>query len=143
MRRRTGKYRPIQSRSFLRCFPHWNLSNRQTKRAEKIPGFDQTPDFVIPDEYNPQVIIEAKITEDDGTARDKVTRIQHLGALSLDGQPPGSPKYEVIACIAGRGFGVRREDMKKLLLATRGKVFTFKTLDRLIPNTRLQEFRTR
>ena len=119
------------------------ISNRQTKRAEKIPGFDQTPDFVIPDEYNPQVIIEAKITEDDGTARDKVTRIQHLGALSLEGQPPDSPKYEVIACIAGRGFGVRREDMKKLLLATRGKVFTFKTLDRLIPNTRLQEFRTR
>jgi hypothetical protein len=51
------------------------ISNRPTKRAEKIPGFDQTPDFIIPDEYNPQVIIEAKITEDDGTARDKVTRI--------------------------------------------------------------------
>jgi hypothetical protein len=27
-------------------------------------------------EFNPQVIIEAKITEDDGTARDKVTRIR-------------------------------------------------------------------
>jgi hypothetical protein len=38
-------------------------------------------------------------------------------------------RFEVIACISGRGFGVRREDMKKLLLATRGKVFTFKTLD--------------
>ena len=119
------------------------ISNRPTKRAEKISGFDQTPDFIIPDEYNPQVIIEAKITEDDGTARDKVTRIQHLGALSMEGQPKGSPKYEVIACIAGRGFGVRREDMKKLLLATRGKVFTLKTLDQLITHTRLREFRTR
>ena len=105
------------------------ISNRQTKRAEKIPGFDQTPDFIVPDEYNPQVIIEAKITEDDGTARDKVTRIQHLGTLSMEGQQRDSPKYEVIACIAGRGFGVRRGDMKKLLLATRGKVFTLKTLD--------------
>ena len=119
------------------------ISTRQTKRAEKIPGFDQTPDFIIPDEYNPQVIIEAKITEDDGTARDKVTRIQHLGALSMEGQPKDSPKYEVIACIAGRGFGVRREDMKKLLLATRGKVFTLKTLDQLITHTRLNEFRTK
>lgn len=90
------------------------ISYRKTKRAERIEGFDQTPDFIIPSEFNPQVIIEAKITEDDGTARDKVTRIQHLGELSMAGQPDRQPKYEVIACIGGRGFGVRREDMKKL-----------------------------
>jgi hypothetical protein len=59
------------------------------------------------------VVIEAKITEDDGAARDKVTRIQHLGELSISGMPPGQQKYQVIAGIAGRGFGVRREDMKK------------------------------
>lgn len=57
------------------------ISYRKTKRAERIEGFDQTPDFIIPSEFNPQIIIEAKITEDDGTARDKVTRIQHLGEL--------------------------------------------------------------
>jgi hypothetical protein len=119
------------------------ISYRKTKRAEKIQGFDQAPDFIVPDEFNPQVILEAKITEDDGTARDKVTRVQHLGALSMAGQPGDSPKYEVIACIAGRGFGVRREDMKKLLLATRGKVFTLKTLGALLAHTRLREFRTR
>lgn len=119
------------------------ISHRKTKRAEKISGFDQAPDFIVPDEFNPQVIIEAKITEDDGTARDKVTRVQHLAALSIAGRPKDSPKYEVVACIAGRGFGVRREDMKKLLLATRGKIFTFKTLDALIPHTRLREFRTK
>ena len=28
-------------------------------------------------------LIEAKLTEDDGTARDKVARVQHLAALSL------------------------------------------------------------
>jgi hypothetical protein len=88
-------------------------------------------------------LIEAKITEDDGTARDKATRIQHLGALSMAGQPPDKPKYEVIACIAGRGFGVRREDMKKMLIATRGKVFTLRNLDRLIDCTGLQQYRTR
>jgi hypothetical protein len=119
------------------------ISYRKTKRAERIAGFDQAPDFIVPSEFNPQVIIEAKITEDDGTARDKVTRVQHLGALSMAGQPPNQPRFEVVACIAGRGFGVRREDMKKLLLATRGKVFTLQNLDRLIECTRLKEFQTR
>ncbi len=116
---------------------HAHISYRKTKRAEKIDGFDQTPDFIIPDEFNPQVIIEAKITEDDGTARDKVTRIQHLGQMA---ERKGKPGFEVIACIGGRGFGVRREDMKKMLLATRGKVFTFQTLDRLVSCSRLREF---
>ncbi len=119
------------------------ITARKTKRAEKIEGFDQSPDFIIPSEFNPQIIIEAKITEDDGTARDKVTRIQHLGELSMAGQPKGKPKYEVIACIAGRGFGVRREDMKKMILATRGKVFTLQNLDKLVECTRLKEFRTK
>jgi len=118
------------------------ISFRKTKRAERIDGFDQTPDFIVPDEFNPQVVIEAKITEDDGTARDKVTRIQHLAALGMDGRKEGDPKFEVIACIGGRGFGVRREDMKKMLIATRGKVFTAKTLNRMIDNTSLGKFRS-
>jgi hypothetical protein len=52
------------------------VSFRKTKRAERIDGFEQVPDFIIPSEFNPQVVIEAKLTEDDGTARDKVARIQ-------------------------------------------------------------------
>lgn len=120
------------------------ISFRKTKRAERINGFDQAPDFIIPDEFNPQVVIEAKITEDDGTARDKVTRVQHLGELSIrdlmHGEPP---RFEVIACIAGRGFKVRREDMKKLILSTRGKVFTLANIDRLVACSRLSEFKTR
>jgi hypothetical protein len=119
------------------------ISYRKTKRAEKIEGFDQAPDFIIPSEFNPKVVIEAKLTEDDGTARDKVTRIQHLASISLEGQPPDKPRFEVLACIAGRGFGVRREDMKKMLLATRGKVFTLKTIDRMVVCTRLKEFAKR
>jgi hypothetical protein len=119
------------------------ISFRKTKRAEKIPGFDQTPDFIIPSEFNPQVVIEAKITEDDGTARDKVTRVQHLNELSRLAGTAAKPEFQVIACIGGRGFGVRREDMKKMLLATRGKVFTLKTIDQLVDYTRLSEFRTK
>jgi len=119
------------------------ISYRTTKRAERVPGFDQAPDFIIPDEFHPHVVIEAKITEDDGTARDKVTRIQHLAELSMAGSRNGLPKYQVIACIAGRGFGVRREDMRKMLLATRGKVFTPKTLGRLVECSDLAKFATK
>jgi len=98
----------------------------------------------VPDAFNPKVVIEAKLTEDDGTARDKVTRVQHLGSLSTNDVPSGQPpRFEVIACIAGRGFGVRREDMKKLLLATRGKVFTLKTLGMLVDYSELKNHRTK
>ncbi len=118
------------------------ISFRKTKRAEQVAGFDQAPDFIVPDEFNPEVVIEAKITEDDGTARDKVTRVQHLRSLSMQGRSHADPpRFEVVACIAGRGFGVRREDMKKLLLATRGKVFTLQNISRLIDCTRLADFR--
>ena len=61
----------------------------------------------------------------------------------MEGQPKGKPKYEVIAFIAGRGFGVRREDMKRMLLATRGKVFTLHNLDKLVECTGLKEFKTK
>lgn len=120
------------------------ISFRKTKRAGRVNGFDQAPDFVIPDEFNPQIVIEAKITEDDGTARDKVTRVQHLCELSTQGLQPGEPsRFEVIACIAGRGFKVRREDMKKLILSARGKVFTLANIDQLIEYSRLAEYKTR
>jgi hypothetical protein len=117
------------------------ISYRKTKRAERIPGFGQAPDFCIPDERTPAVVIEAKITSDDGTARDKVTRIKAL-ANQRDGHVTerGFPPYEVVACIDGRGFRQRREDMRQLLLALDGKVFTTVTLDRLIAHTALRRF---
>ena len=119
------------------------VSFRKTGRAERIPGFDQAPDFSIPNEFNPAVLIEAKLTEDDGTARDKVTRIQHLAELAKNNGRHRKDRIQVIACIGGRGFAVRREDMKKLLLATEGKVFTLQTLDRLVDATRVGDYRTR
>lgn len=33
------------------------------------------------------------------------------GALAMQSQRGGQPKFEVVAAIAGRGFKVRREDM--------------------------------
>lgn len=116
---------------------------RKTKRAERIAGFDQAPDFIIPDEFQPQVIIEAKLTEDDGTARDKATRIIRLCQMSEERRRAGKGGYEVIACLAGRGFGVRREDMHQIIFHTKGKVFTSKTLHRLVDCSGLASFRTK
>jgi hypothetical protein len=115
------------------------VSFRETGRAERITGFDQAPDFIIPDEFNPVALIEAKLTEDDGTARDKVTRVQRLRTL----RDESGQNYDVIACIAGRGFKVRREDMRRMLKATDGKVFTLATMPLLIENTRIREYRVR
>jgi hypothetical protein len=116
---------------------------RKTKRRERIPDFSQAPDFIVPDEWRPQVVIEAKISEDDGTARDKIARILRLVTFSSDRIREGKTGFQVVACVDGRGFGVRREDMRQLLLATHGKVFTLATLDDLVDNTGLASIRTR
>jgi hypothetical protein len=89
------------------------------------------------------VVIEAKISEDDGTARDKIARILRLVTLASDRTAEGQTAFQVVACIDGRGFGVRREEMRQLLLATHGKVFTLATLDELVDSTDLASFRTR
>ncbi|BBA69104.1 hypothetical protein [Geobacter sulfurreducens] len=119
------------------------ISYRKTGRAERIPGFGQAPDFCIPDEINPAVIIEAKITSDDGTARDKVARIKVLENQRNKHVSEKKPHYEVVACVDGRGFRQRRADMRDLLLILNGKVFTAATLDRLIECTRISEFVSR
>ena len=116
------------------------ITYRKTGRAERIEGFDQAPDFLVPTEFAPAVIIEAKLTNDDGTARDKVTRLIHLTEIRDERERAGDPPFEVVACIDGRGFGVRRQDMRRLIVATRGKVFTLATLDRLVQATRLRDF---
>jgi hypothetical protein len=120
------------------------ITYRKTKRAERIPGFGQAPDFCVPDEVAPAVVIEAKITSDDGTARDKATRIIRLATQRDDHVSAGhTSHYEVVACIDGRGFRQRREDMKQMLIALDGKLFTTATLDHLFAHTRLREFVTR
>jgi hypothetical protein len=116
------------------------ITFRKTKRAERLPGFDQAPDFIVPTELAPAVIIEAKITGDDGTARDKVARILRLATMRDRRVATGEAAFEVVACVDGRGFGVRRQDMRDMLLATKGKLFTLSTLDHLIAYTALKDF---
>jgi hypothetical protein len=105
--------------------------------AERFEDMDQAPDFLVPGAADLLAVIEAKLAEDDGTARDKVTRIQHLGELRDQRERRGESSYEVIACVDGRGFGIRREDVKKLLFATRGKLFNASTVGQIVAHTSL------
>lgn len=108
--------------------------------AERFEDMDQAPDFLIPDQFRPAVVIEAKLAEDNGTARDKVTRVQHLAELRDQRLRRGDPTFEVVACVDGRGFGIRREDVRKLLFATRGKLFTLQTVESIVDSTPLRDF---
>ncbi|MHB8490468.1 MAG: hypothetical protein ACYDC4_15000 [Candidatus Dormibacteria bacterium] len=116
-----------------------HITFRKTKRAERIPNFEQAPDFIVPDEIVPAVVIEAKMAGDEGTARDKVARIIRLTQISDERVQAGKPGFEVVACIDGRGF-VRRGDVRQLLTRTKGKVFTLANLDDLVPHTDLAKF---
>ena len=89
---------------------------RRTKRAERVPGWDQAPDFFIPDEFHTVAVIEAKITSDDGTARDKTTRIIHLAELAEERARSGREPFEVIACADGRDLAFGSDLVRHVLL---------------------------
>jgi hypothetical protein len=131
----SGQVGDIVEDAVMQALEDARVPYHPTGQAEQVPGFDQAPDFLTPTIEDPKVVIEAKLTQDDGTARDKITRVQHLDRLS-----EGHTKFQVIPCIDGRGFQIRRNDMKKLLLATRGKVFTVATMPYLIEQTNLRLF---
>ena len=114
----------------------------QPRAAERFEDMDQAPDFFIPEKVSPRVILEAKLAEDDGTARDKVTRVQHLAELRDIRARSGTSTFEVVACVDGRGFGIRREDVRKLLLATKGKLFNLETVEHIVDHTSLKDFVT-
>ena len=73
------------------------------------------------------------------TAQHGTARVRRLRTL----RDADDKDYDVIACIAGRSFKVRREDMRRLLQATDGKVFTLTTMPLFIDHTRIREHRLR
>ncbi len=108
-----------------------HIEGRATRSREKIQGFPQAPDFLVPsDAPKTKVIIEAKLTEDDGTARDKVARVQTL--RQYENERPVAKRRTIIAVIDGRGFGHRLADLNRLLDACEGHVYTLEELDELV-----------
>jgi hypothetical protein len=106
-----------------------DIDGRATRSRERVPGFVQAPDFLIPSK-DAKVIIEAKLTEDDGTARDKVARVQTL--RQYEDERPHAERRTIIAVIDGRGFGHRPADLNRMLKACDGYVYTLDELEKLV-----------
>jgi hypothetical protein len=107
----------------------YGIDGAMARAREKVPGFEQAPDCRIPSK-KPKVIIEAKLTEDDGTARDKIARVQTLRAY--ENAKPKGKRCQIVAVVDGRGFGLRMPDLLRLLEATDGLVYTLDELHLLV-----------
>lgn len=116
------------------------INHRRTRRREAIPGFPQAPDLLVADkgralfaaEPEVDVAIEAKLTEDDGTARDKVARIKALRQNEDRRAAQGAQRRQIVAVIDGRGFEHRVRDLADMLEACDGYVYTLAELDQLV-----------
>jgi hypothetical protein len=111
------------------------IEARQIGKREVVETFEQAPDIVAP--YNGSiddvdVVIEAKLAEDDGTARDKVSRVKTLRENEDKRASRGERPRQVVAVLDGRGFGVRAPDLRRLLNACDGHVYTAAELEALV-----------
>jgi hypothetical protein len=112
------------------------IKARRTRRRETVETFEQqAPDIMAPfvssiDEV--EVAIEAKLAEDDGTARDKVARVLTLRKNEDQRQDRGEKRRQIVAVLDGRGFGVRAPDLQRLLTACDGYVYAAAELEELV-----------
>ena len=88
-------------------------------------GLSPGPDFVLP-EQSPTVIIESKIAEDGGTARDKASRIKNAADAAKDrGLLP-------CAVVDGKGWSERPNALVDVVIATDGRTYSLSTLPHLL-----------
>lgn len=93
--------------------------------TERRFGLSPGPDFVLPEE-SPTVIIESKVAEDGGTARDKAARIKNAAeAAKARGLLP-------CAVIDGKGWSERPKALIDIVIATDGRTYSLATLAHLL-----------
>ena len=93
--------------------------------TERRFGLSPGPDFVLPEE-SPTVIIESKVAEDGGTARDKASRIKNASeAAKARGLLP-------CAVIDGKGWSERPSALVDVVIATEGRTYSLTTLTHLL-----------
>lgn len=107
--------------------PHWRApSGASGARATgERYGLNPGPDFVIPAD-EPAVIIESKVAEDGGTARDKAARIKNLARTGND------RGLVVCAVVDGKGWAERPAALLDVVLATDGRTYSLATLNHLL-----------
>ena len=107
--------------------PFYRAPSGQKGAAETARryGVDPGPDFVIPEEQ-PAVVIESKVAEDGGTARDKADRFMNFADSAR------RAGFTVCALIDGRGWSERPAALTKVVIATEGRTYTFDTMKDLL-----------
>lgn len=111
------------------------IKARKTGKREQVETFEQAPDIIAPyagSIEEVKVAIEAKLAEDDGTARDKVARVKSLRENEDKRAARGEARRQVVAVLDGRGFGVRAPDLRRLLEACDGHVYTAAEVGKLV-----------
>lgn len=118
---------PLERMLLSEGIPHWRSPSGASgarATAEKF-GLNPGPDFVIPDD-EPAVIIESKVAEDGGTARDKAARIKDLARA---GNTRG---LVVCALVDGKGWTERPTALLDVVLATDGRTYSLSTMSLLL-----------
>jgi hypothetical protein len=107
--------------------PYYRSPSDPTGAAETARryGLHPGPDFVIPDD-SPAVVIESKVAEDGGTARDKSSRIKNLADAGR------SAGLVVCALVDGKGWSERPSALVDVVIATEGRTYTLSTLTRVL-----------
>ena len=89
--------------------------------TERKFGLSPGPDFVLPED-SPTVIIESKVAEDGGTARDKAARVKNAAEAAKDrGLLP-------CAVVDGKGWSERPKALLDVVIATDGRTYSLITL---------------
>lgn len=90
------------------------------------PGFEQAPDYLLPNMESPTIAIEAKLAEDGGTARDKASRIERLKNTCE------RRNILLMALVDGRGFRRFNDVMLPIVQHTGGHTYTIETIEDIL-----------
>lgn len=129
---------PLEQLLIAERIPYYRTPQGATGAAEMARrlGLRPGPDFVIPPD-EPAVIIESKVAEDGGTARDKASRIQ---ALAQAGQRAG---LVVCALIDGKGWRERASALVDVVVATEGRTYSLSTISLILDVSEIASVRRR
>lgn len=107
--------------------PFWRSRRGASGAGETAAryGIEPGPDFLVPAE-NPAVIVETKVVEDGGGARDKAARIQRLSEIAAQ------RGLLICAVVDGKGWDERPQALADVVVATQGRTFSLATLPGLI-----------
>ena len=106
----------------------------RVRTREKVKGWQQAPDFFIPGKEEPRVLIEAKVAEDGGTARDKASRIERLSRAAYD------RGATLISVVDGLGFFRINDVLAPILGNSKGLVFSYSNLNQMLQIPALRAF---